>query len=97
MSNNQAAWIPNAKEQLKVDSAPYSRPDADEVVIKNGALAINPVEWKVQDSGMFIKNWPNILGCDVAGEVVEVGSDVKNVQKGQRVLGYGAERLLFSS
>lgn len=40
----------------------------------------------MQDSGIFIENYPDILGCDVAGEVIETGSAVKNLQVGQRVL-----------
>ena len=83
---NRAAWIPAAKAQLTVSDAPYSSPGADEVVIKNAYVAINPVDWKIQETGAFIHTYPNVLGCDSAGEVVEVGSKVKYIQKGQRVL-----------
>lgn len=86
--SNKASWLPEPKQQLKVDSAEYYKPGAGEILVKNAAVAVNPVDWKVQDSGHYIKKWPNVLGCDVAGEVVETGSDVKNVKKGQRVLGY---------
>lgn len=34
---------------------------------------------------MFLQQWPNVLGCDVAGEIVEVGSNVKNLKQGDRV------------
>lgn len=40
----------------------------------------------MQDYGAFIKTWPDIFGCDVAGEVVETGSNVQNLHVGQRVL-----------
>lgn len=43
---------------------------------------------KIQDSGMFIQQWPNILGCDIAGEVSEVGSEVQRFKKGDRVFAY---------
>jgi len=42
----------------------------------------------MQDSGYFVKSWPSIFGCDTAGEVVEVGEGVKNIKKGDRVLGH---------
>lgn len=59
-----------------------------EVIIKNQAIAINPVDWKIQDYGIFLKNYPMVLGTDVAGEVHEVGEGVTHVKKGDRVLGH---------
>ena len=64
------------------------KPGPDQVVIKNKAIAINPVDWKVQDAGRFIRTWPCILGCDVAGDVVEVGENVKKFKKGDRVAAF---------
>jgi len=47
--NNQAAWITGPKERpLKVDKADYWKPGANQVLIKNAAVAVNPVDWKVQ-------------------------------------------------
>ncbi|KAI9810290.1 MAG: hypothetical protein M1827_006340 [Pycnora praestabilis] len=86
--SNQAAWIPSAKSQLKVDSAPMPQPGPEEVVVKNAFIAINPVDWKIQDTGFVVKNYPNILGTDVAGEVVEVGSSIQRFKKGDRVLAH---------
>lgn len=60
---NKAAWLTEAKQKpLKVDHAPMPTPGPDEIVIKNKAVAVNPVDWKIQDSGYFIKDYPNILG-----------------------------------
>lgn len=86
--SNQAAWLDGKGKTLRVADADLPKPTADEVVIKNHAIAINPVDWKIQDTGMFIQKWPVVLGCDVAGEIVEVGSNVKHLQKGDRVLGH---------
>ena len=36
---------------LEVKSAPYTSPRENEIVIKNGTLAINPVDWLKQDIG----------------------------------------------
>lgn len=60
--------------------------EAGKVVIRNKAIAINPVDWKIQDYGLFIQKWPTVLGTDVAGEVVEVGEGVSNFKKGDRVI-----------
>lgn len=71
---------------LKVDQAPMPQCGDDEVVVKNKAVAVNPVDWKIQDYGLFLQNYPQILGTDVAGEVHQVGSNVKAFKKGDRVL-----------
>jgi NADPH:quinone reductase-like Zn-dependent oxidoreductase len=37
--------------------------------------------------GPFFQKYPNILGTDVAGEVVEIGEGVKGLKKGQHAIG----------
>lgn len=89
MSKNRAAWITEARAKpLKVDEAPEWKAGPGEVVIKNAAIAINPVEWKIQDSGLLPFSYPGILGEDVAGTVEEVGEGVTRFHKGQRVMAY---------
>jgi NADPH:quinone reductase-like Zn-dependent oxidoreductase len=36
----------------------------------------------------MMENYPNILGEDIAGEVVEVGEGVTRFKKGDRVISY---------
>jgi NADPH:quinone reductase-like Zn-dependent oxidoreductase len=85
---NQAAWLIKAGEPLLVDDAPLPTAGPGEIVVKNAAVAINPLDCHMQDVGVFIQQWPAIFGCDVAGEVYEVGQDVQRFQKGDRVIGY---------
>ncbi|KAK3702281.1 hypothetical protein LTR37_014992 [Vermiconidia calcicola] len=85
MADNRAAWLDGAGKEVRLADAPMPKAKSGFVVIRNKAIAINPVDWKIQDSGYFIKSWPMILGCDVAGEVVEVGDNVTHVKKGDRV------------
>jgi len=42
--SNQAAWIPEAKAKLQVKEAPLPKAAKGEVVIKNHAVAVNPVD-----------------------------------------------------
>ncbi|KAF1961605.1 GroES-like protein [Byssothecium circinans] len=88
MSNqNHAAWITEAKAKLQVKEAPFPKADADQVVIRSHAIGINPVDWLVQKNDDFPGlAYPAILGCDVAGEVYEVGEGVRHVKKGDRVM-----------
>ena len=89
MPSNTAAWLTAAKSNpLEVKTAPYTSPGENEIVIKNGAVAVNPIDWKVQDYAFFPLIYPAILGQDVSGTVVQVGSAVSRFSKGDRVLGY---------
>ncbi|XXG99353.1 hypothetical protein Hte_005690 [Hypoxylon texense] len=88
---NQAAWIPAPKTKpFQVGDAPYTPPGPGEIVVKNGAVAINPFDWVVQVIGPILAGhvkYPFILGTDVAGTVVEVGRGVTRFNVGDRVLG----------
>lgn len=82
---NQAAWLDGQGKQLRVAAADMPKAGADDLVVRVFAAAVNPVDWKIQDTGMFIPQWPTIVGEDIAGEVVEAGSSVTRFKKGDRV------------
>jgi len=86
---NHAAWL-KAKQDtvMVVEEAPYTTPSEGELVIRTKAMAINPADWHIQSKGMLVTNFPAILGCDVAGEVVEVHPSMANrFAVGDRVIG----------
>ena len=85
MATNKAAFLDEVGAKLSVRDAPMPTAASGRVVIKNKAVAVNPVDWKVQDKGGFVKSWPILLGEDFAGEIVEVGEGVKHLKKGDRV------------
>ncbi|KAF2503205.1 quinone reductase [Lophium mytilinum] len=85
--SNKAAYLSSEKAHpFNVDDAPMPVPATHEVVIKNHAVAINPVDWKLQDWGGVLHSYPAILGSDVAGEVAAVGSAVEKFKIGDRVI-----------
>ncbi|KAL8851973.1 MAG: hypothetical protein Q9221_003184 [Calogaya cf. arnoldii] len=86
--SNTAAVIPEAKARLQVQDRPISQPQGSEVLVKNVAIATNPVDWKIQDNGMFITKYPNVLGSDISGTVEATGPEVKRFNKGDRVTGF---------
>ncbi len=93
---NSAAWLNARPGQLEVGPAPYPTPGPHQIVVRNAAVAINPVDWIVQTSRRPVYSWikkPAVLGYDLAGEVVEVGSEVTRFSTGDRMLGLalGAE------
>lgn len=85
--SNFAAWIPE-KGDAFTGAAPFPLLRPGHVVVRNAAVAINPIDFKVQRSGKYVKNWPIILGQDLAGTVVQVAEDVINIKLGQRFLAY---------
>ncbi|KAK3082339.1 hypothetical protein LTS18_004251 [Coniosporium uncinatum] len=83
---NRAAWLKHPKQTpFEIGDAPTPTPSATEILIRIHAIAINPIEAAQQKVGMLISSYPFIIGCDAAGEVVEVGSSVTKFQKGDRV------------
>lgn len=86
--SNKAALLLEKGAQLVVEDRRIPKPRANELLIKNHAIATNPVDWKMQDYGVFIDRYPTTLGSDVAGVVEAVGENVKGFIKGDRVAGF---------
>jgi NADPH:quinone reductase-like Zn-dependent oxidoreductase len=75
-------------EVLEVADVPRPKPKDDEVVVRVSASSVNPVDWLVRDGGAksFVRvRVPVILGCDLAGTVVEVGAKVTSLAFGDEV------------
>jgi len=85
---HNAVFLDGVGKPFRVGPYDTESPGKGEVLIRNKAVAINPVDWKVQDSGWPIQQWPAILGEDLAGEIVEVGEGVTRFKTGQRVLAH---------
>ncbi|KAG6845254.1 hypothetical protein H0H87_011989 [Tephrocybe sp. NHM501043] len=66
------------------------KPGNGELLVKIEAVGLNPVDWSIQKWGLFIENFPAILGTDTAGTVVEVGQGVTNFSVGDRVVYQGS-------
>ncbi|PIM99968.1 Zinc-binding oxidoreductase [Handroanthus impetiginosus] len=76
---------------LKHVDIPIPSPSKDEVLIKVEATSLNPVDWKAYRIKSLLhpflaRNSLLIPGIDVAGEVVEIGSGVKNFKQGDKVV-----------
>lgn len=59
-----------------------------EVLVKVYAASVNPVDWKQRKGWhkLFLKvNFPAVIGYDIAGEIVECGTDVKDFHTGDKI------------
>jgi len=65
--------------------------NANEIRVKNHASSVNPRDWLIR-SGRYqlqflVPKFPLILGSDFAGEVSEIGKNVKGYEIGDKVFG----------
>lgn len=88
MTTNRAAYLTAVKAHpLEVGPAPTGTPGVGQILIKNSAIAINPIDNKLQKFAIYPLAYPAILGEDVAGTVVSVGPNAPRFKEGDRVMG----------
>lgn len=78
---------PEVLQEKKI-STPLVQPG--EVLVKVTASSINPVDYKIRRGDLKVvlrKRFPLVLGHDVSGEVVGLGSDNTSLKIGQNVFG----------
>lgn len=85
---NRAAIIPSPRAQLEIITRPIPTPAPHQILIRNRAIATNPLDWKIQERDVYVKSYPAVIGSDVAGTVEAVGASVTHFHKGDRVSGF---------
>ena len=88
MSSNTAAVHEKPGAPFSITKREIPKPQAYQLLIRNRALATNPVDWKIQEHGFFITKLPNVLGSDISGTVEAVGEGVTHFKKGDRVAAF---------
>ena len=77
------------KRILKLKEIPEPKPKPNEVVFKVKAAGLNYDNiWAMRGKPIQIP-MPHISGTDAAGEVIEIGDEVKNIKIGDRVVSHG--------
>ncbi len=74
---------------LQVEDVDRPDPAADELLVEVAAASVNPVDTYFRDGSYTPVGLPFTPGVDVAGTVVELGSDVEGFEAGDRVMGTG--------
>ena len=75
-AQNKTLFLESKGGQLVVESTETPRPGPGEVLVKIEATALNPLDWKIQSLGLFIEQYPAVLGFDAAGTIAQVGEGV---------------------
>ena len=85
MSTQKALYIPEKQAPFKVGDAPLYEPGPKEVLVKNFATALNPVDWKIQKYDFMIESYPTVLGTDSSGVIKALGEGVTEFAVGDKV------------
>lgn len=73
---------------LRSAELPVPHPGQDEVLVQVRAVGVNAIDWKTRAGrGVAVPNFPAVLGWDVSGVVVAVGSGVTRFRGGEEVFG----------
>jgi len=75
-------------EVIEFGDFPKPAPQSNQVLVKVGAVTVNPIDTYIR-GGLIKVNLPQpfIVGCDLAGTVEEVGANVRQFKRGDRVWG----------
>ena len=77
---------PGGPETIQYGDLPTPKPGPKQVLIRTEAVAVNPIDTYIRSGAIQMQvPTPYVIGCDVAGVVVEVGAEVEAIRKGDRV------------
>jgi NADPH:quinone reductase-like Zn-dependent oxidoreductase len=81
-----------ASDKLVLETLAWPALKGNEVLVEVRYAGVNPVDWKIRSG--YLKDFmpiplPFSPGIDLSGIVVEIGSQVKGLKKGQAVFGIG--------
>jgi 2-desacetyl-2-hydroxyethyl bacteriochlorophyllide A dehydrogenase len=77
-------------EVLQYEDVEQPKIQPEQLLIKIHASSVNPIDWKIRNGMLSLltgNKFPMILGFDVAGEVIAVGSQVTRFQPGDSIYG----------
>ena len=80
----KAAVLEEAKK-LQVKDIPEPVPDLDEILVKVACCGVCGTDVKLYE-GKYTANVPVVLGHEFAGEVIKIGSAVKNIKVGDKIV-----------
>ena len=83
-----AYGTPDVMQRMEVEQP---KPDKGEVLIKVKAAGINELDWKIRSGNLKMqdgKDFPKLMGCELAGEVAALGEGVEGFAVGDAVFGW---------
>ena len=84
-TQQKALFLQAKRGDFAVGTREVAKPGPGDILVKNTAVGINALEWKIQAFGIFVENYPAILGLDAAGVVEAVGEGVTQFAPGDKM------------
>src|SRR4051812_33856899 len=85
---------PSGEDPLRPVEVPSPALGRGDVRVRVRSVGVNPVDWKMRTKGpmriayRFVgPSGPLVVGVDFAGEIIEIGADVRDLAVGDRVVG----------
>lgn len=78
-------------EVMKLEDVERPVPNSDEVLVKVRAAGINELDWKIRNGNLKIqdgRDFPKSMGCELSGNVVQVGEAVDEFATQDAVFGW---------
>ncbi|KAF4993553.1 hypothetical protein FGRMN_6412 [Fusarium graminum] len=76
MATHLAAVLPGKGQPFEIQTRPTPKPGPDEILVAVKSVALNPADLLMRDQGLFISEYPAVIGFDMSGIVMEVGENV---------------------
>jgi NADPH:quinone reductase-like Zn-dependent oxidoreductase len=79
-----------AAEVLQYEDVEQPKIEPTQLLVKVRASSVNPIDWKIRQGMLSLitgNKFPKILGFDVAGDVIALGSGVTRFQVGDAIYG----------
>ncbi len=86
----QAAFIrqPGPPETIELGRLPTPEPSQGQVLVRVEAVSLNPIDTYLRSGAVPMElPFPYVVGCDLAGSVVQTGAEASRFRPGDRVWG----------
>jgi len=96
-TTQKALLLTGVKEELVIKSTDTPKAGPGELLVHVESTALNPVDWKVQETGWGVEQYPVILGTDSAGVVAALGEGVAEFAVGDKIVHQGFRNIRQAS
>ncbi|KAJ3552135.1 hypothetical protein NM688_g4312 [Phlebia brevispora] len=86
LAKQKALVLPEKHGKLVLREVDVPKPGSGEVLVREDAIGLNPIDYFIPETGLFVTLYPIILGWEAAGIVVQLGEGVSSVAVGDKAL-----------